>query len=279
MRVVGLAAVVVAMVTAPLHGQESLEAVLARAAAYIAGYQRELAMVVAQERYTQEVRYPAPPMSRVRDVTATTELVSDFLLIRGPEGTWIPFRDVFERDGTPVRDRQERLSALFIDSAGSAFEQAGRIAEESARYNIGSINRTINVPTMALEFLTPEHRSRFDFEFERGLSSGVRVVRYTERRPPIYIRTTGNRSLPASGRYWIQEATGLIEQTELRAGDSALEAVITVTYRPDEPAGLWVPGRMEEEYLQKGDRSEIRGTAVYSRYRRFQVTTSDELAK
>jgi hypothetical protein len=279
MRVAGLAAVVVALATAPLRGQASIDAVIARAAAYVAGYQQQLAMVVAEERYTQDVRYPAPPMSRVRDVTAKTELVSDFLLIRGPSGAWVPFRDVFERDGAPVRDRQERLSALFLDNAGSALDQAGRIAEESARYNIGNINRTINVPTMALEFLTPEHRSRFDFEFERGLTTGVQVVRYVERRGPTYIRTTGNRNLPASGRYWIQEATGLVERTELRVADSALEGLITVSYRPDDLANLWVPGRMEEEYAQKSDRSEIRGTAVYSRYRRFQITTSDELAK
>ena len=149
----------------------------------------------------------------------------------------------------------------------TALDQAGRITEESARYNIGNINRTINVPTMALEFLTPEHRSRFDFEFERGLTTGVQVVRYIERRGPTYIRTTGNRNLPASGRYWIHEASGLVERTELRVAELGLEGLITVSYRLDdlaEPMGTRSHGR---EYAQKNDRSEIRGTAVYSRYR------------
>ena len=278
MRLVYTAAIVLALTGASVRGEEPLQAVVDRAAAYVVDYQQKLAMVVAQERYEQEVRYPALS-SRSRDITASTVLLSDFLLVRGPNGAWLPFRDVFERDGVAVRDRQERLSAIFIENAGTAFDQARRIAEESARYNIGNINRNINVPTMALEFLTPPHRSRFDFEFEGGPAGGIRVVRYSERRGPTYIRTTANRDLPASGRYWIQEATGRIEKSEMRASDSGLEARISVTYRLDEPAGLWVPDRMEEQYAQKNDRSEIRGTAVYSRYRRFQITTSDELAK
>jgi hypothetical protein len=95
----------------------------------------------------------------------------------------------------------------------------------------------------------------------------------------MYIRTTGGRGLPVSGRYWIQESTGRVERTELKAFDTGLDATITVSYRSDDTVGLWVPDRMVEQYLQKSDRSEIRGQAVYSRYRRFQITTSDELAK
>ncbi|MEQ1758354.1 MAG: hypothetical protein ABL986_08565 [Vicinamibacterales bacterium] len=273
------AALVVALAGVTVRGQESLRDVVDRAAAYVADYKQKLAMVVAQERYQQEVRYPAPPMSRSRDITSTTVLLSDFLLVRDAAGTWVPFRDVFERDGVAVRDREDRLSALFIQNAGTALDQAARIAEESARYNVGNINRNVNVPTLALEFLTDSHRDRFDFEFEKGLSSGgVRVVRYQERSGPTYIKTTNNRDLPVSGRYWIHEATGRVERSEVRAADAALDAHITVTYRADE-AGFWVPDRMEEVYAQKNDRSEIRGTAVYSRYRRFQVTTSDELVK
>jgi len=278
MRVVTAAALVVALAGVTVRGQESLRDVVDRAATYVADYKQKLAMVVAQERYHQEVRYPAPPMSRTRDITSTTVLVSDFLLVRGAEGAWVPFRDVFERDGVPVRDREERLSVLFLQNAGTALEQAARIAEESARYNVGNINRTVNVPTLALEFLTDPHRGRFDFAFESGLSGGVRVVRYQERTGPTYIKTTNDRDLPVSGRYWIQEATGRIERTEVRAADAGLDAHITVAYRADE-TGLWVPDRMEEVYVQKNDRSEIRGTAVYSRYRRFQITTSDELVK
>ncbi len=279
MRIVRIATIVLALAGVTVRGDESLQVIVDRASAYVAEYQQKLAMVVAQERYSQEVRYPAPPLSRSRDITSATVLLSDFLLVRSPDGVWVPFRDVFERDGAPVRDRQERLSALFLENAGAAFELAGRIADESSRYNLGNISRNINVPTLALEFLTPAHRGRFDFNIEGATSDGVRVIRYQERRGPTYIKTTNNRDLPASGRYWIREAGGRIERSELRASDAGLDAHITVSYRADELTGLWVPDRMDEQYAQKNDRSEIRGTAVYSRYRRFQITTSDELAK
>jgi hypothetical protein len=62
----------------------------------------------------------------------------------------LPFRDVFERDGKQVRDRQERLAALFLKgSSRSAFEQARAIMDEGARYNIGNVARNINMPTLA----------------------------------------------------------------------------------------------------------------------------------
>lgn len=259
--------------------QDPVLIVVQRAAAYVADYQQKLSMVVAQERYEQEVRYPAPPGSRTRDLVQRTVLLSDFLLVRGPEGAWLPFRDVFERDGMPVRDREERLSSLFLNGSATALNQARRIADESSRYNIGNINRNVNVPTLPLEFLSDGQRARFSFEYEGGAANGVRVVRFEEERGPTYIRTTNGRDLPTSGRYWIEEETGRVERTELRASDAGLEAKITVTYRPDELADLWVPARMDEQYAQKNDRSEIRGTAVYSRYRRFHITTSDDLAK
>ena len=69
-----------------------------------------------------------------------TVLVSDFLLVQVPGEGWLPFRDVFERDGKQVRDREERLAALFLKgSSRSAFEQARAIMDEGARYNIGNV--------------------------------------------------------------------------------------------------------------------------------------------
>jgi hypothetical protein len=253
--------------------------VIERAAAYVTGYGDKLASVVAQERYDQEVRYAAAPGSRSRDMVARTTLQSDFLLVRNLNGALVPFRDVFERNGTAVRDRDERLSALLLDGTTSSLDRARRISEESARYNIGNIERTINVPTLALEFLTDVHRRRFVFETDGSAGDGVRVVRYEERTGPTYIQTTNNRDLPVSGRYWIDEATGRVQRSELKAVDAALDALITVTYRLDEAAGFWVPDRMEEVYKQKNDGSEIRGNASYVRYRRFSVTTTDEIAK
>ena len=62
------------------------------------------------------------------------ELRSDLVLIRtGDLLGWQMFRDVFEADGGPVRDRQERLSRLFEQPARVALEQAVRKASSLPR--------------------------------------------------------------------------------------------------------------------------------------------------
>jgi hypothetical protein len=274
----GLVALLALALPAAIGAVDTVEAVVARASVYVEGYQKDFALVVSEERYEQEVRYPAPALTRGRDLIQKTVLRSDFLLVRDPGGMWVPFRDVFERDGVPVRDREERLSQLFLADPGAAFEQARRIVEESARYNLGSLNRNINVPTLALVFLTTAEHGRFEFS-DRGEDDGARVLQFREIGRPTYISTTAGRDLPVSGRYWIDEASGRVERTEVTAADSSLDARIVVTYRPNAEAGLWVPEKMDEVYRQHEDRSEIRGTATYSRFRRFQVKTTEDVAQ
>jgi hypothetical protein len=175
-----------------------------------------------------------------------------------------------------VRDRDERLARLFLGDPATASEQASRIAAESARYNLGEIDRTVNVPTLALLFLTDPLRDGFVFG-DAGRDDGLQVVAYREVRRPTYIATTGGRDLPVSGRFWMDAATGRVERTELRTEDEALEARITVTYRDDPDAQLWVPVRMEERYLRKSDRLETRGVATYARFRRFAISTREDI--
>ena len=139
--------------------------------------------------------------ARRRAVRCETVLVSDFLLVQVPGEGWLPFRDVFERDGKQVRDRQERLSTLFLNgSSRSAFDQARAIMDESARYNIGNVSRNINVPTLPLPFLTALHRQRFAFKAgKRDDDDPGAVIEFKETGRPTFITTTGNRDLPVTG--------------------------------------------------------------------------------
>jgi hypothetical protein len=109
-----------------------LEDVLKRAAGYVADFQKQLSGIVAEEHFDQDVlsrRTNAPVRRR--------QLRSDFLLVR-PLGSdvYVEFRDVFEVDGRAVRDREERLSSLFLNPPPGAASQLERVARESARYNI-----------------------------------------------------------------------------------------------------------------------------------------------
>src|SRR5258706_15288015 len=123
--------------------------------------------IVAEEDYVQDVR-PSAAGTISRGATPRVthrELKSDLLLVR-PIGSnrWMQFRDVFEVDGQPVRDRSERLMKLFVSPSSATANQAELIAEESSRYNIGNLQRTLNVPLLALAILDPAQQQRFVFK-------------------------------------------------------------------------------------------------------------------
>jgi hypothetical protein len=257
---------------------------LDRASRYVDSFQRNLGSVVAEERYEQTLRRAiganTTSVQRGGGGPMETVLVSDFLLVQVPGEGWLPFRDVFERDGKQVRDRQERLAALFLKgSSRRAIDQARAIMDESARYNIGNVARNINVPTLPLPFLTAPYRQRFSFRSgKRDENDPGAVIEFKETGRPTFITTTGSRDLPVSGKFWIDERDGTVLRTELHAADTGVEAHIVVTYEPDAGTGLRVPVRMEERYRRSRDPMEVRGVATYSRFRRFQVNTSEELA-
>jgi len=279
MRPVLVAALVLA---APLSGgaQSTSPDLLARVAAYVGEFYRSFGSIVAEERYEQTIRR-APGsngtiVQRGGPGPVDTTLVSDFLLVQVPGEGWMPFRDVFERDGRQVRDREERLAKIFLTGSRDSLDQARAIMSESARYNIGNVQRNINVPTLALTFLTDDQRPHFSFKTAKPDDDGT-VIDFRETARPTFVRTTNDRDLPVNGRLWVDEQTGTIKRTELHAIDTNVEAHITVTYLQDADLGLWVPARMEERYRRGRDTSEVRGIATYSRFRRFQVKTSENI--
>ena len=285
MRLAGLAAAMCVVVAPPpARAQSTFADLLARASAYVESFQRTFGSVVAEERYEQTIRR-APgqngtSIQRGGGGPVQTVLVSDFLLVQVPGEGWLPFRDVFERDGKQLRDREERLAAIFLTGSRTAIEQARAVMNEGARYNIGNIDRNINVPTLPLPFLTSLHKHRFTFKAgKRDEADEWAVIEFHETGRPTFITTTGGRDLPVTGRFLVDEQTGTVLRTELHAVDTSVEAHITVTYQQDSATGLMVPARMEERYRRGRDTAEVRGLATYSRFRRFQVSTSEEIAR
>ncbi len=109
-------------------------------------------VLVAEEEYRQAAR------------GRTVRLRSDYLLVKPETSTaWESFRDVYEVDGAAVRDRDDRLRRLFLEPGANVQAQLLAIRKESARYNIGAVERNINVPLFPLQFLTAENRPRFRF--------------------------------------------------------------------------------------------------------------------
>jgi len=289
MKLLRLLAVFLA--AAPVFAQEpALEAVLARAGAYVVEFQRQLSGVVAEEEYVQDVRYPLGGGARYNPLLARHRaLKSDLLLVKPVGGDrWIQFRDVFDVDGRTVQDRSERLMRLFLDPSASSASQVQRIADESSRYNIGNLYRTINVPVLALVVLDPVNQPRFKFkrsdhrepllENPKPKATDLWVIEYQEVQKQTMIRTTNGRDLSARGRFWIDPGTGHVVASELVAEDVTIKGIVDVDYRIESALGLLVPVEMRERYEIRRDGSRVDGTATYSRFRQFQVKVDEKLA-
>ncbi|MGH3117387.1 MAG: hypothetical protein ACRD09_10220 [Vicinamibacterales bacterium] len=270
----------------PSQAAPTLEEVLSRAGSYVLRFERAIPSVVAEEHYQQRLVMPVQQQSfggrgtRPEDQHQRRELKSDFLMVRSQEtDLWIPFRDVFEVDGKPVRAREERLTKLLVDDSGSAYDRAWRLTEEGARYNLGPVQRTVNVPTQALQFLLPFNQLKSVFR-KTGVDriDGVTVweVRFEEVGLPTLIRTTGGASLPASGTFWIDPSTGVVLRTMVRTKLAEFRAEIVVSFEPHDAVDIRLPAELKEKYTGRG--YELVGTATYSRFRKFRVTT-DEVVK
>ena len=258
----------------PAHTQAvTLLALRQRATEYVVAYQQALTSLVAEERYVQTLR-------RRRGGGQRRELVSQVVMVRGgAQSEWVMFRDVLKVDGRLIRDRNERLLDLLRSPAPDALAAARRIAEESARFNIGRLTRTFNVPDTALSFLRPEHAPRIRYDSLRSESiDGVRhfVFRFQERDGPTIVRTPQGRDLPIEGRFWVTDQ-GAIRRTELMLRDRESIGSATVDFRDDPAVGLRVPIKMTETYVQPEEL--IEGSAEYSNFRRFSVKTSEKLTK
>lgn len=266
------------------HRTPTLEEVLQRAADYVVRFERAIPSVVAEEHYRQRLllSQPQAPGGRIRpsEDAQRTELKSDFLMVRSQDtDMWIPFRDVFEVDGKPVRQREERLTKLLLDDSGSAYDRAWRLTEEGARYNLGPVQRTVNVPTQALQFLLPLNQLKSVFRragVDRIGNVTVWEIRFEEIGLPTLIRTTGGASLPASGAFWIDPATGAVLRTMVRTKQQSFRSEIVVTFEPHADLEVRLPAELKEKYAGSG--YELDGTATYTRFRKFRVTT-DEVVK
>jgi hypothetical protein len=268
----------------------TLERLLERAGAYVLDFETRFSNVVTEERYIQESTDARNNLPSSRTAPLTTGgaqpdirrrvLVSDFLLVKLPETDgWLPFRDVFEVDKRRVRDREDRLSKLFLHPTGSTLEQARRIMDESARYNIGNIQRTINLPVFALEVLRPLDQPRFRFskgKLDSSIGANVYSVEYREQVPPTLIQGPKGRDMFCHGRFWIEAPTGRVMKSELIVDDPAVRASVTTRYQVDQAYGLAVPVEMKEEYgLPNGAR--VTGLATYGNFRRFDVEVTDAI--
>jgi VWFA-related protein len=246
---------------------------------YVDSYVERSSVLVAEEDYHQAY---SNAMRKVH-------LRSDMLIVK-PERSleWVAFRDVFEVDGFAVRDREDRLKRIFLDARPGADEQLGTIKAESARFNIGPVDRNVNLPYFTLKFLSAAHRDRFRYRLKGTPTvGGVKTwrVEFQEVVRPTIVRDRNDGDVPYDGWFLVDQATGAIVQTGMTTKRHDLEVSIVVKFTRDPQLGLWVPDEMAETYRVKHPRRTdrwvpddiVRGTATYARFRRFQVKTDTSL--
>jgi hypothetical protein len=239
---------------------------------YVDAYLAQFGSVVAEEAYQQTVR-------RGTSIVEARRTKADLLLVRSDSG-WLPFRDVFEVNGQPVRDREERLKKLFLENPGQAMAEGRRISEESARYNIGRVQRTMNAPTVALSFFQSSFMRAFAYK-RRGVETidGTPVLRIDYRevgRPTQIVHGTTGADMPSNGAIYVEPTSGRVVRTVLQSGDASTVVEVVVKFLPNDTLGLWTPSQMTERYWSPGFRGDsISSEASYSSFRRFQVDTNE----
>ncbi|MGE5815409.1 MAG: hypothetical protein ACM36C_13050 [Acidobacteriota bacterium] len=216
----------------------ALEDVVRKMGVYVAGYGEKAGLLVAVEKYTQ-YEDPLPP----RHITAEFALVKTASTVG-----WAGFRDVVEVDGEAVRDRRDRLLRLFTETS-SPMAEAIRIANESARFNVGPVSRNFNVPTTTLFFFHPSNIGRFTFERKATKKiDGIETweINFIETARPTMMGTRSGKDVPCQGTVWVRPSDGTVLRTRLRLrnfadtfsmGDSGAPSVTPNEFQPASGSG------------------------------------------
>ena len=289
-------------------GADTLPQVLERAGRYVVQYGDQMSVVIGVERYSQWVENPG--WQRLM----TRTLVSEYAIVRSGDD-WLGLRDVYEVDGAAVPDRQNRLEKLIRESPSTAVHEGRRIADESARFNLGVVQRNFNTPTMALFFLHPKNQARF--RYKNGGEESVEgvvtwKVQFSETSKPSIIRTSSGKDMPVTGTFWISPADGRVLKTHMQIETEATvsgpnvgqdrvavlsgtaterrmhsTASITVSYKYNAKLESLVPAEMRETYeapranslSPEAGSTKITCRATYADFRRFETGASLSVPK
>jgi len=282
-----------------------LQRVIERASDYVDRFERAFSTVVAEERYVQIVKEwtGAPPSpgddqalvwrpdtearsSRGGNVLRRRQLLSDLLLVQTPGQNWIGYRDVAEVDGKAIRDRAVRVQQLFLSNRAQDREQLHRIANESARQNLGTF-RNINTPTFPLLVLRRSNVPRFSltrYPDDRQDDECCVVVGFSEVARPTIVMSGPGEDVPMAGQFWIEERTGRVRRATLEFNQTRdrVRGSFDVTFRVAPGVEVLVPGRMWDWYTttNPSDSSRlayVEGQATYENLRRFTVNTEEQV--
>jgi len=250
LRVAGFAALTAITGFASTTQQPVLEDVLSKAAAYHSTYLQQASGVVLDEQ------------TQILDVTGgktrgVVRVSADVVLV-GLQGQVAALRDPYAVDTQPLRPKGSRISALLGAPATPTvkdWERAASYPQQGTVHFILDLQVKVNEPTMALQFISaalqPKMKYRLDGQKKMN-NVPVVGVRFEEPTSQEQTHILGTRSnARATGRFWVDPATGAIHQTELWVDSKWENAIVSVKYAPHKELGLLLPTEMYDTYEER----------------------------
>jgi len=234
-------------------GQEpALPDALRKAAVYVAEYRLKTSGLSVEEQLLLTELASLRPVPK--------RLASDLLLVNIQERL-MALRDPFSVDTKAIRERQPRIARALADPTRTAWQQVQGFTKEGAYHFMANVVLWYGDPVLALQFVEEQNQKRMTYKIEgKKKMNGVEVYAVgfkepREERKVYLIETPDNPN--ASGRIWIDPATGAVHQTELWLQSDTAVARVTVIFAPDAKLNLLVP----KESTQTFEARE-RGTGI-----------------
>jgi hypothetical protein len=228
----------------------TLEDVLGRVAVYHGEYVDRLSGVTLDEQY------------QLMDVTGgrtrqITRIASDVVLVN-LNGQVAALRDPYALDTVPLREKEPRIAKLLAAPATPTrndWQTAISYPPQGSVHFMLDIILKTNEPTLALQFAAASYQPNFKYKLDgRRTMDGTRVVglhfEEPERRDHQYILNTRSNAR-ATGRLWVDPATGAIHQTELWVDSKVENAIVKVDYKHNQALDMLLPVTMNEQYEER----------------------------
>ena len=239
----------------------SLPDLLKLAGDYHADYANRVSGVTLEEQY------------QLIDVTggkmqAVTRIGSDVVFVNLNGGV-AALRDPFSVDTKALRERTPRITALLArpEATVKDWDTVIRFPGEGTAYFGLDITLKVNEPTTALRFIATGAQPglKYKLEGKKKINNvetiGIGFEEVAGQDTKYVLGTRSNAR--ATGRLWVDPATGAVHQTELWVESKAESATVSVKYAPYPAVNLVLPSETTETYEERqaasGPRDLTRG--------------------
>ena len=228
---------------------------LGKSAEYVAAYRTKVSGAALDEMFlltelgASQMRVPRRVASDVVLINISERLMS--------------IRDPYAIDTRPTREPGLRIVNTLKEPTAVAWQRVQTFAQEGAYLLLANAVLWYSEPTLALRFIEAAHQPRMEYKLEgRKKLNNIQTtgIGFKEIRGEGKAYLLGTPSNPyASGRFWVDPATGAIHMTELWIQSDVDTARVQVSYAPDPGLGFLLPRDAAHSF-----QSRERGTGMTS---------------